>query len=49
MEAQINKQKLRHLGFKETDHPPLFSLFDLSGAPKKILTNTAEKPVFGEL
>jgi len=40
METQINKQKLKHLGFKETDHAPLFALFDLTKPNKKILKDS---------
>ncbi len=49
METQLNKQKLTHLGFKQTDHPPLFSQFDLTNAPKKILKDNKGNPIFNEL
>lgn len=39
METQINKQKLVHLGFKESDHAPLFALLDLNKSNKRILVN----------
>lgn len=35
MQAQINKDKLTHLGFDINAHPPLLALFDLRDSNKK--------------
>ena len=39
MEAQINRQKLEHLGFEKNASPPLFAYFDLSSRNKQVLTH----------
>lgn len=39
MESQINRDKLKHLGFNENDRPPLFALFDLNDPKKKTFGN----------
>jgi hypothetical protein len=45
MEAQINKQKLEHLGFTSRDHPPLFAQFSLLSKEKNVLKKGKE-PLF---
>jgi hypothetical protein len=37
METQINKQKLKHLGFSENDKSPLFAYFNLHSPNKQVL------------